>query len=169
MILETIAPQLSRPRRNEHGPAVLDPFIPVARLGRDIEVVDASLPCPQIAPAFSGDHVTSVAVVDAARPDRVGIIPRERFQVASAGTLGYGQALLSRRPVRDIADWDPLCVAPRTPVVDVVRAAMARPVRHRLDDVLIAGHVWGVVSTTDLVRIVAESVVALDQRETRRD
>lgn len=160
MILETIAPQLSRPRRTEPGPDSTDPFLAVARLGRDIEVVDAGLPCPRLASLFAAEHVASVAVVDPADPHRIGVVSRERFQLASAGTLGYGQALLARRPVGEITDWDPLCVPPRTPLVQVVRAAMARPVRHRLDDVLIAGHVWGVVATTDLVRVLAEVTIA---------
>lgn len=160
MILETIAPQLSRPRRTERGPQTADPFLAVARLGRDIEVVDAALPCPRLASVFTAEHVSSVAVVDATDPHRVGLVSRERFTVASAGTLGYGQALLTRRPVGEITDWEPLCVPPAAPLVEVVRAAMSRPVRQRLDDILIAGHVWGVVSTTELVRLLAEITLA---------
>jgi len=165
MILETIAPQLSRPRRTERGPQIADPFLAVARLGRDIEVVDAALPCPRLASVFSAEHVSSVAVVDAADPHRVGIVSRERFQIASAGTLGYGQALLTRRPVGEITDWQPMCVPPAAALVEVVRAAMARPVRQRLDDILIAGHVWGVVSTTELVRVLAEITLARDSAD----
>lgn len=160
MILETIAPLLTRPRRTESGPDSVDPFLPVARLGRDIEVVEASLPCPRLANVFAAEHVSSIAVVDPADPHRIGIVSRERYQLASAGTLGYGQALLTRRPVGEITDWEPLCVAPRAPLAEVVQAAMSRPVRHRLDDILIAGHVWGVVATTDLVRLLAEITVA---------
>jgi len=160
VIIETIAPQLTRPLRTERGPQTLDPFLPVARLGRDVEVVDATMPCPRLADLFAAELVSSVAVVDTSVPERIGIVSRERFHLVSAGTLGYGRALLARRPVGDITDWSPLCVAPRTPLVDVVRVAMGRPVRHRLDDVLIAGHVWGVVSTTELVRTLAEITIA---------
>jgi len=160
VILETIAPQLSRPRRTERGPDAADPFLAVARLGRDIEVVDAALPCPRLAGLFAAEHTSSVAVIDVRDPHRIGIVSRERFHIASAGTLGYGQALLARRPVSEIADWEPLCVAPSAPLVEVVRAAMSRPVQRRLDDILIAGHVWGVVSTTELVRLLAEVTIA---------
>ncbi len=159
MILETIAPQLSRPRRTERGPQSTDPYLAVARLGRDIEVVDASLPCPRLAGLFASEHVSSVAVVDPADPERVGIVSRERYHIASAGTLGYGQALLARRPVAEITDWEPMCVAPGAPLVEVVHAAMSRPVHRRLDDILIAGRLWGVVSTTELVRLLAELIV----------
>lgn len=160
MILQTVAPQLTRPRRTEPGPRAADPFLPVARLGRDIEVVEATLPCPRLAGVFAAEHVSSIAVVDPRDPHRIGLVSRERFQLASAGTLGYGQALLARRPVGDITDWEPLCVPPRAPLVEVVHAAMSRPVRHRLDDILVAGHVWGVVATTDLVRLLAEVTVS---------
>ena len=159
MILETIAPALTRPRRTEPGPGSTDPFLPVARLGRGIEVVEATLPCPRLASVFAAEHVSSIAVVDPGEPHRIGIVSRERFQLASAGTLGYGQALLARRPVGEITDWSPLCVAPRAPLAEVVHTAMSRPVRQRLDDILIAGHVWGVVATTDLVRLLAEITV----------
>src|SRR5690606_8347083 len=127
---------------------------------RDIEVVDAALPCPRLAGLFAAEHTSSVAVVDARDPHRVGIVSRERFHIASAGTLGYGQALLARRPVGEITDWEPLCVPPAAPLVEVVRAAMSRPVQRRLDDILVAGHVWGVVSTTDLVRLLAEVTIS---------
>lgn len=160
MILETIAPQLSRPRRIERGQQTADPYLAVARLGRDIEVVDAALPCPRLAGVFTADLVSSVAVVDPADPQRVGIVSRERYHIASAGTLGYGQALLARRPVADITDWEPMCVAPGAPLVEVVHAAMSRPVHRRLDDILIAGTLWGVVSTTELVRLLAELTIA---------
>ena len=160
VILETIAPQLTRPRRSEPGPDSADPFLPVARLGRDIEVVEAALPCPRLANIFAAEHVSSIAIIDPADPHRIGLVSRERFQLASAGTFGYGQALLTRRPVGDITDWEPMRVPPRAPLVEVVHAAMNRPVRQRLDDILIAGHVWGVVATTDLVRLLAQITVA---------
>ncbi len=160
MILHTIAPQLTTARRQEPLPDVSSPFVPVGHLARDVDVIDAGMPCPDLAPRFASGYVSSVAVVDRADPARIGLVSRERFQLASSGTLGYGRALLARRPVGEITDWEPLCVHPGEPFVDVVGRAMRRGPARRFDDVLVAGHVWGVVATADLVRLLVESTRA---------
>ena len=93
-----------------------------------------------------------MAVCDLSDPRRMGLITRVRHLAVSAGSLGYGRALLTRRQVGEVADWSPLVVDPRDTLLDVVARAMRRPARQRFDDVLVNDVVWSVVSTSQMVR-----------------
>ena len=159
MIVATVAPHVVN-RRHEYGAdRVADPFVPVASLAEPVEVVDAATPCPRLDVLFRSVHVTSVAVGDVTAPSRVGLISRDRYLAVGAGTLGYGRALISRRTVGEIVDWDPMSVDRRTPLVDVVRAAMARPAHRRFEDIVVHGSVWEIVTVPTIVRALADAVV----------
>ncbi|UZN02730.1 diguanylate cyclase domain-containing protein [Cellulomonas sp. S1-8] len=93
---------------------------------------------------------------DGAAP--VGLLTRHRFTAAMTGRLGYGRAVLTRRPVGQIADWSPLVLDAATTVVDAARAAMARAAGVRHDDVLVPGPSWSAASTADLVSALTAAV-----------
>jgi len=158
VITRTIAPHVDGRRRETTVDRLEDPFVPVGRLAVAIEVVEASTPYPVVAALFRSPDVSSVAVCDSADPRRVGLLSRERHTAVSAGTLGYGRALLARRPVGEVVDWGPLAVPQAMPVVEVVRRAMARAEARRFDDVVVHGAVWQVVTVPTLVRALADVV-----------
>ncbi|WP_129590712.1 hypothetical protein [Sanguibacter massiliensis] len=132
--------------------------MPVGRLAVPIEVVEATTLYPVVAELFRPESVTSVAVCDSDDPRWIGLISRERHTAVSAGTLGYGRALLARRQVGEVVDRSPLAVPQTMPVVEVVRLAMARPEARRFDDVVVYGAVWQVVTVPTLVRALADAV-----------
>lgn len=158
MITRTIAPHVDGRRRETAIDRIDDPFVPVGRLAVPIEVVESSTLYPVVAALFRSENVSSVAVCDAAEPGRIGIVSRDRHTAVSAGTLGYGRALLARRPVGEVVDRDPLAVPQTMPVVEVVRLAMARSEARRFDDVVVHGAVWQVVTVPTLVRALADVV-----------
>lgn len=158
MITRTIAPHLDGRRRETAVDRLDDPFVPVGRLAVPIDVVDATTLYPVVAELFRSEHVTSVAVCRSDSPSSVGLISRDRHTAVSAGTLGYGRALLARRQVGEVVDWRPLVVAQTMPVVEVVRRAMGRPEARRFDDVVVHGTVWQVVTVPTLVRALADVV-----------
>ncbi|MGP7959411.1 hypothetical protein ACTVCO_01170 [Sanguibacter sp. A247] len=160
MITRTIAPHLDGRRRETAIDRVDDPFVPVGRLAVPIDVVDATTLYPVVAEIFRSEHVTSIAVARRDDPGRVGLISRERHTAVSAGTLGYGRALLARRQVGEVVDWEPLAVPQAMPVVEVVRRAMARTEARRFDDVVVYDVVWRVVTVPTLVRALADVVTA---------
>jgi len=96
---------------------------------------------------------------------RVGLLTRHRFTEAMTGRLGYGRAVLTRRPVGQVADWSPLVLDATTPVVDAARAAMARAAGVRHDDVLVPGPSWSAASTADLVSALTAAVVHRTARD----
>lgn len=160
MITRTIAPHVDGRRRETAIDRLDDPFVPVGRLAVPIEVVEATTLYPVVAELFRSENVTSVAVCDSADPRWIGLISRERHLAVSAGTLGYGRALLARRQVGEVVDRGPLAVPQTMPVVEVVRLAMARPEARRFDDVVVHGAVWQVVTVPALVRALADAVTA---------
>lgn len=159
MIVATVAPHVVNRRHDRGVDRVADPFVPVGLLAEPVDVVDASTPCPKLDALFRSVHVTSVAVGDVRDPSRVGLISRDRHLAVGAGTLGYGRALIARRTVGEIVDWDPMSVDRRTPLVEVVRAAMARPAQRRFDDIVVHGDVWEIVTVPTIVRALADAVV----------
>lgn len=158
MITRTIAPHVDGRRRETAIDRLDDPFVPVGRLAIPIEVVDSTTLYPGVAALFRSENVSSVAVCDSTDPRRIGLISRDRHTAVSAGTLGYGRALLARRQVGEVVDWGPLAVPQAMPVVEVVRHAMARPEARRFDDVVVHGAVWQVVTVPTLVRALADAV-----------
>lgn len=139
-------PAASRPApdRTSRVPVVTD-------VSRPIEVVEATMSCRALEELFRPEQVESVAVRDGADHSRVGLIARERCLAAMSGELGYGRALLFRKPVSDLTDWAPSFVDPWWTIPDALRLAMARPRRQRYDDLLVRSQVWGCVTVASLV------------------
>ncbi|HEY0119433.1 MAG TPA: diguanylate cyclase [Cellulomonas sp.] len=139
----------------------------VARdLARPVLVVGSGLPVADLEVFFRDQELTCVAVQDddgGDRVDRVGLITRARFTGAMTGRLGYGRAVLLRRPTGDVTDWSPLVVAPHAPVAEVATRAMERPGERRYDEVLVHDAQWGCAEAADLVLAL---VAALAQRST---
>lgn len=124
----------------------------VAELARPVLAVDPAMPVGRLEVIFRPADVACVVVHDAAAPGRVGIVTRAGITAALTGRLGYGRAVLERRPTDSITDWSPLVVRPETPVSEVATLAMDRPAEHRYDDVLLGGGTWRSASTADLMR-----------------
>ena len=132
-------------------------------LARPVLVVGSGLPVADLEVIFRDPELTCVAVRDEEGDERVGLVTRARFTGAMTGRLGYGRAVLIRRPTGDVTDWGPLVVAPEASVADVATRAMQRPGERRYDDVLVRGAGWGSASAADLVFAL---VGALAQRST---
>ena len=137
------------------------PRVPViADVSQPIEVVDATMSCRALEELFRPEQVESVGVRDGADHTRVGLITRERCLAAMAGELGYGRALLFRKPVSELTDWSPTFVDPWWTIPDVLRLAMARPRRRRYDDLLVRSQVWGCVTVASLVEHLSDGLGA---------
>jgi diguanylate cyclase (GGDEF)-like protein len=124
----------------------------VQTLAHPVEAVDVTMTVARLEQLFRPVDVASVVVLDHTDPDAVGLITRERFMAVMSGRLGYGRAMLSRKTVAEITDWQPLVVEPDALVSEAAIIAMARATERRYDDVLVRAHVWSVVPTSDLVR-----------------
>ena len=124
----------------------------VQTLAHPVEAVDVTMTVARLEQLFRPVNVASVVVLDYTDPDAIGLITRERFMAVMSGRLGYGRAMLSRKTVAEITDWQPLVVEPDALVSESAIIAMSRTTERRYDDVLVRAHVWAVVSTSDLVR-----------------
>ncbi|MBM7817542.1 diguanylate cyclase (GGDEF)-like protein [Cellulosimicrobium cellulans] len=134
----------------------------VADLARPVLSVGSSMPVGQLEVVFRNPDVTCVVVHDDAVPPpgapaadahgRLGVVVRSSLVAALTGRLGYGRAVLERRPVASVTDWAPLVVAPTAAVTEVATLAMSRPDDHRYDDVLVRGGRWASVGAAELVR-----------------
>lgn len=128
------------------------PRVPVVTdVSQPIEVVEATMSCRSLEELFRPEQVESVGVRDVADHTRMGLITRERCLAAMAGELGYGRALLFRKPVSTLTDWSPTFVDPWWSIADALRLAMARPRRQRYDDLLVRSQIWGCVTVASLV------------------
>ncbi|WP_402467193.1 diguanylate cyclase domain-containing protein [Isoptericola aurantiacus] len=132
----------------------------VSDLSRPVTVVGSTMPVGQLEVMFRNPEVSCVVVQDE-RGDRSGMIMRSGLTAALTGRLGYGRAVLERRPVSAVTDWAPMIVSPDDPVSSVATRAMERDDDHRYDDVLVAGQRWGSAGTADLMRSL---VAALAER-----
>ncbi len=135
----------------------------VGDLAQPVLVVGSTVPVGQLEVLFRRPEVSCVAVQDEGDPRRTGIVTRAGLAAALTGRLGYGRAVLDRKPTASIADWSPLVVPPGLPVSEVALSAMARIDEHRYDDVLVAGATWSSASTSDVMRSL---VAALTDRST---
>ncbi|GGI10457.1 diguanylate cyclase domain-containing protein [Isoptericola cucumis] len=135
----------------------------VGDLAQPVMVVGSAVPVGQLEVMFRRPDVACVAVQDDAGSDAVGLVTRAGLAAALTGRLGYGRAVLERRPAASVTDWSPLVVDPGTPVSQVATQAMARAGARRYDDVLVRGPFWGSATTADVMRSL---VSALADRST---
>lgn len=151
------APDALAPDRRPGVPARLgEVAVPV----RTVRAVDA---IADVEVLFRAPACQSVAVRD--DDGRVGLLTRHRFTEAMTGRLGYGRAVLTRRPVGQVADWEPLVLDAGASVVDAARAAMARDAAVRHDDVLVPGPSWSAASTSDLVSALTAALAERSARD----
>ncbi|GAA1722799.1 hypothetical protein GCM10009809_18290 [Isoptericola hypogeus] len=132
-------------------------------LAQPAMVVGSSMPIGQLEVMFRSPDIACVAVQDDTGLDRVGIVTRAGLATALTGRLGYGRAVLERRPAVTVTDWSPLVVDPQAPVSQVATRAMARSGPRRYDDILVRGPYWGSASTAEVMRAL---VTALAERST---
>ncbi|MGC5165329.1 diguanylate cyclase domain-containing protein [Luteimicrobium sp. DT211] len=135
----------------------------VGDLSQPVLVVGSTVPVGQLEVLFRRPEVSCVVVQDEADPRRTGMVTRAGLAAALTGRLGYGRAVLDRKPTASIADWSPLVVPPGLPVSEVALSAMARVDERRYDDVLVAGPTWSSATTADVMRSL---VAALSDRST---
>ncbi len=154
--LTEVAQQVAAPGRGQLAGVARD-------LARPALVVGSGLPVADLEVVFRDDDLTCVAVLDDDGGGRAGLVTRARFTAAMTGRLGYGRAVLLRRPTGDVTDWSPLVVHPEAAVAEVATRAMERRGERRYDDVLVRGDGWGSASAADLVLAL---VGALAQRST---
>lgn len=131
----------------------------VGEIAVPVAVVGADVPMSEVEVLFRSPHLPCLAVQ--AADGTIGMVSRARFTDAQTGRLGFGRAVLARRPVAEVADWTPLVVAEQTGVVEAATRAMERSGPTRYDDVLVRSGTWGAVATSDLVRSL---VAALSER-----
>lgn len=129
----------------------------LADIAVPVRVVPATAAMADVEVLFRAPTCAAVAVHDV-DAGGIGLLTRHRFAEAMTGRLGYGRAVLTRRPTGQVADWSPLVLDPATSVVDAARAAMARPADVRHDDVLVPGPSWSAASTSDLVTALTAAV-----------
>ena len=140
--------------RAAHAPTVAD-------VAHPLEVIDSTMSCRSLEELFRPELVESVAVRHVGNPAVVGLITRERCSAAMSGELGYGRALLYRKHVSELTDWSPTVVDPWCGVGEALRIAMARPRRHRYDDLVVRSQVWGGASVASLVDALSGDVVTV--------
>lgn len=134
----------------------------VGAVARPIRVLDAGISVADLDDIWRDQDITSVAVREAGS-DRIGLITRPHFTAAMTGRLGYGRAVLLRRSVGELTDWEPLVVPATMSVAEVASSAMARVGEHRYDDILVSGDAWRVAESAD---VTLAMVGALAQRST---
>jgi diguanylate cyclase (GGDEF)-like protein len=137
----------------------------VSTLAVPLEVVDADMPVHEIEPLFFDPALVRIGVVDRDATGRIGLLTRSRFNAGMAGRLGYGRAVLTRRPARAVADWDPLVVDPTASVVEAALLAMARPPEARFEDVVVRADVWSATGTAELVHALAAALADQGMRD----
>ncbi|MBU4215482.1 MAG: diguanylate cyclase [Actinobacteria bacterium] len=141
-------------------PATVEPVsTQVGTLARPALTVAATLTMAEVEVVLRDPTLGALVVLDPQAPATIGLLSRRRFGEVMTGRLGFGRAVLTRRPVREAADWHPLVVGPESTVVHVAGLAMARPPELLGEDVLVAGDVWGLVSTSVLVSSVVDALV----------
>jgi len=130
----------------------------VATLADPLRVIDAETPVHEVEPLFLDPELARIGVIDQTDPGRIGLITRTRFTAGMAGRLGYGRAVLTRRPARAVADWEPLVVDPTASVVEAALLAMTRPTESRFEDVVVRADVWSATGTAELVHALAAAL-----------
>lgn len=126
----------------------------LAALCHPVTRIPAETACLDAERLFVREHASSAAVVDGS--GRIGLLNRERFLAALAGSFGYGRALHSRTPVAAFVDWDCLTVDGDRPIAEVAHLAISRGPERRYDDLLVRdGDDVVAVTTATLIEAMA--------------
>ncbi|MBB2899376.1 diguanylate cyclase (GGDEF)-like protein [Kineococcus radiotolerans] len=102
-------------------------------------VLDATTACADLdrrlrsAPAH---RCSSVVVLDH-RGGRVGSIQRQRFEHALGGPFGFGRALLARRSLAEVTDFDARVLPAEAGVGEGLAVVFERPAHRRTDDLVL--------------------------------
>ena len=80
----------------------------VQTLAHPVEDVDVTMTVARREQLFRPLSVASVVVLDDTDADAIGLVMRERFMAVMSGRLGHGRAMLARKTVAEITDWQPL-------------------------------------------------------------
>ncbi len=119
-------------------------------LAVDLPVVEPDVPMSDVE-AFFRSPLVSCLGVRGHDEAAIGLLTRARFTDAQTGRLGFGRAVLSRRPVGEVADWAPLVVDAGTSIAEAATRAMERTGAARYDDAVVRSATWASVATGDLV------------------
>lgn len=138
---------------------------PVSTIAVPLPVIDAEMPVHEVEPLFLDPALVRIGVLDRTAPGRIGLLTRARFTAGMAGRLGYGRAVLTRRPARAVADWEPLVVDPTSSVVEAALLAMARPAESRFEDVVVRADLWAATGTAELVHSLAAALAEQGMRD----
>lgn len=128
----------------------------LADIGRPAYLVHPGLGVPGIQEEFRSNEGLTCLVVRDPESDALGILMRSTFAELMAGGFGFGRALLGKRTIAELADWEALVVPVGTEVPAAVQAAMTREGPRRYDDLLVdAPDGVRVVTTARLVETLA--------------
>lgn len=101
-----------------------------------VPVFAASVTCVELDELFRSDSsIRCVAV--RADDGTLGMIMHDRFIRVMTGPFGFGRALLARKPVGALADWNPLVLAPDIPVDHACQTLRQRQPANAYDDILV--------------------------------
>ncbi|WP_380171416.1 putative bifunctional diguanylate cyclase/phosphodiesterase [Kineococcus sp. DHX-1] len=105
--------------------------------------------------AGRADEHSSVVVVDP-RSGRVGSVQRLRFERAMSGPYGFGRALLARRSVTAVAEFDGAVLPAAASLGDALAAVFERPEHRRYDDLVLRdGEEWRRLPVTSVLEAAA--------------
>ncbi len=105
------------------------------------------------------ERIRHLPVVDDEGEELVGIVSqRDLFRSALARALGYGERaqdrVIAMLVVKDVMTNDPVHVSPETPIPEAARILLEK--RVGCLPVVQGGRLVGILSETDLLRLVAE-------------
>lgn len=108
-------------------------------LAEPVWVVDATTTCAELdrrLRAGAAHEHTSVVVLDRVA-EQVGTIQRQRFEHALGGPFGFGRALLARRTVSEVTDFDARVLPADAGVGAGLEVVLERPAHRRNDDLAV--------------------------------
>lgn len=132
-----------------------------------VKVFAAETLCARLDEVFRSDGTLRCVAVRGEQ-GALGLVMRSRFEQAMTGPFGFGRALLGRRPVGELAHWEPLVLSPETSVDEASHLLRRRPLAHAHDDILIKlGHgQFGRISAAAMFDVVAQGYADQAVRDT---
>ena len=119
--------------------------------------VDGGLTVAELGRIFRTDPTIGSVVARDEAGGGIGLVTRATFDREMYGRLGFGEALLSGRPVSALADWDPVVVAAEDTLETATALVLKRPIDKRHADLVVQGRdgSTGAVSTARLFESMA--------------